>query len=250
MAIAAYEGPSEVSALHIREDMDAAYARAWRHVASPGTWLTGAERVAIAAETRAAKGCALCHEQKAALSPFAVEGEHAGLGELPDEVVEVIHRVRADPGRLTEAWFRQVMESGVADTSYVEIVSVTGTIMALDALARGLGIPTRALPKPLPGEPTRQRPAGAKTGLCWLPTMAPEDITEDDPNPYETNAALNIHRAFSLVPAEVLACFDYTEVFYLHDAAIRDFSREFRAIDHAQIELLSARVSALNQCFY
>ena len=234
MATAAYERPSEVSALLIREDMDDAYARAWRYVASPGTWLTGVERVTIAAEARAAKDCALCREQKAALSPFAVAGEHDGLGELPDEVVEVIHRVRADPGRLTEAWFRRVMDSGLADTSYVEIVSVTGTIMALDALARGLGIPARALPEPLPGEPTRRRTAGAKPGLCWLPTVAPEDIAQDDPNPYETNLALNIHRAFSLVPAEVLACFDYTEVFYLHDPEIRDFSREYRAIDHAR----------------
>ena len=230
--------------------MDAATARAWHYVASPGTWLTGAERVAIAVEARAAKDCALCREQKAALSTFAVEGRHDGLAALPEELVEVIHRVRSDPGRLTETWFRKVMDSGIPDTSYVEIVSVTGTIMALDALARGLGIPMRELPEPIAGEPTRLRPAGAKPGLCWLPTVAPEDVAENDPNPYETNLALNIHRAFSLVPAEVLACFDYTEAFYLSDPAIRDFSREYRAIDHAQIELLSARVSALNQCFY
>jgi AhpD family alkylhydroperoxidase len=31
---------------------------------------------------------------------------------------------------------------------------------------------------------------------------------------------------------------------------MRDFSREYRAISHAQIELLAARVSALNRCLY
>jgi AhpD family alkylhydroperoxidase len=31
---------------------------------------------------------------------------------------------------------------------------------------------------------------------------------------------------------------------------MRDFSQEFRAITHLQIELLAARVSALNQCTY
>jgi len=37
---------------------------------------------------------------------------------------------------------------------------------------------------------------------------------------------------------------------YLPGTAMRDFSREYRAISHAQIELLAARVSPLNRCFY
>jgi hypothetical protein len=60
----------------------------------------------------------------------------------------------------------------------------------------------RELPEPIAGEPTRRRPAGAKPGYCWLPTVAPEGVAENDPSPYETNLTLNIHRAFSLVPAE------------------------------------------------
>jgi hypothetical protein len=31
---------------------------------------------------------------------------------------------------------------------------------------------------------------------------------------------------------------------------MRDFSREYRAIGHTQIEPLAAWVSAMNQCFY
>src|SRR5262249_42163424 len=37
---------------------------------------------------------------------------------------------------------------------------------------------------------------------------------------------------------------------YLGALEMRDFGREFRAITHAQIELLAGRVSALNRCFY
>jgi len=37
---------------------------------------------------------------------------------------------------------------------------------------------------------------------------------------------------------------------YLPGAVMRDFSREHRAISHPQIELLAARVSALNRCLY
>jgi len=43
---------------------------------------------------------------------------------------------------------------------------------------------------------------------------------------------------------------DMFETMYLPAAAMRDFSREYRAISHAQIEFLAARVAALNQCVY
>ena len=72
---------------------------------------------------------------------------------------------------------------------------------------------------------------------------------------FETNPArqmppANIHKAMSLVPAEVESFFDLCEHQYLGALAMRDFAREFRAISHAQIELLAARVSAMNRCFY
>jgi hypothetical protein len=38
----------------IREDLAESYRRTWKHVATPGTWLTGAERIAVAEETRRA----------------------------------------------------------------------------------------------------------------------------------------------------------------------------------------------------
>jgi len=37
---------------------------------------------------------------------------------------------------------------------------------------------------------------------------------------------------------------------YLGGLAMRDFAREYRAISHAQIELVAARVSAINGCEY
>ena len=35
----------------IRSDLAQAYRKTWIHIASPGTWLTGVERVAVADET-------------------------------------------------------------------------------------------------------------------------------------------------------------------------------------------------------
>ena len=38
------------AALPVREDLPATHRRAWRRLAEPGTWWSGRERVAIAAE--------------------------------------------------------------------------------------------------------------------------------------------------------------------------------------------------------
>ncbi len=62
--------------------------------------------------------------------------------------------------------------------------------------------------------------------------------------------AVNIHRALSLVPEEVKGFFDLDTAQYLPDAALRDFATEYRDLTHAQIELLAARVSAINRCHY
>ncbi|MYF85779.1 MAG: hypothetical protein F4178_04635 [Rhodospirillaceae bacterium] len=113
-----------------------------------------------------------------------------------------------------------------------------------------MGLPRHALPAPAPGEPRRRRPAGAKDGLAWMPTVAPEDVTQAEAGMYDGLAAVNIHRALSLVPAEVVGFFDLDAEHYLPDAQLRDFGTEYRALTHAQIEFLAARVSAINQCVY
>jgi hypothetical protein len=59
-----------------------------------------------------------------------------------------------------------------------------------------------------------------------------------------------IRRAQSLVPEEAHAWFQLVETQYLPGKWMRDFANEYRAITHAQIELIAARVSVLNQCFY
>ena len=60
----------------------------------------------------------------------------------------------------------------------------------------------------------------------------------------------NIRRALSLAPEEAYAWFQLVETQYLLGKWMRDFANEYRAITHAQIELIAGRVSVLNQCFY
>jgi len=236
--------------LPIREPLARERERAWRRLAEPGTWWKGAERLAIAAESRLAHACALCRARKEALSPYTVEGAHETGGALPPAAVEAIHRLTTDAGRLTRKWLAGLLAEGLPEEQYVEIAHVVAVITALDTFDAALGLPRRALPAAVPGEPTRRRPAGATRDLAWVSTVAPEALEPGDVDPYKVHGVKNIHRALSLVPQEVLNFFDLDVELYLKDHEIRDFGRDHRALSHAQIELLAGRISALNGCYY
>src|SRR5262245_5544846 len=108
----------------VRGDIQAAHRTIFEFVRSPGPWWTGEQRVAIAAEARRADTCAFCRERKAALSPNAIAGEHDSAGVLPATVVDVVHRIRTDPGRLSRAWFESVTAGGLPELAYVDLVAV------------------------------------------------------------------------------------------------------------------------------
>lgn len=234
----------------IRQDLADAVERAWLHLSSPGTWWTGAQRLRMVAEARHALDCPVCRQRKATLSPYTVTGPHRSLGELSEVVVEVIHRIRTDAGRLTERWMLRCLAGGLTDAEYVEIVGVVATITALDTFAEAMGAPQRPLPEPRPGEPTRRRPTGAKKTIAWVPTLAPEDLALDDVDPFTQYGAVHIQRALSLVPNSVIGFFNLDIALYLPQDAIRDFDTEHRAVSHAQLELIAAKASSLNGCYY
>lgn len=241
--------------LPVREGLAREIETAWDRLSQPGTWWTGAERLAIAAEARQAETCDLCARREAALSPYTIEGAHDGLGVLPACAIEAIHRLSTDAGRITEQWLGALWAGDYGaptldESGYVEIVSIVAIVVALDTFDLALGRPRRALPGAMDGDPTRQWPSGAKKNLAWVSTLAPEDVSAQDPNPYPVHGEKNIHRALSLVPREVFNFFDLDVELYLQDHQVRDFANEHRAISHAQIELIAGRTSALNGCFY
>lgn len=234
----------------VRDDIRAAHESLWRHVSAPGTWWTGGERVAIAAAARDADPCRLCAERKAALSPSAVAGEHDGGSSLPAGVVEVIHRVRADPARLSRAWFDAVIASGLEVGAYVELIGVVTMVTGVDFLARALGIAPFPLPAPLPGTPTRYRPPAARDAGAWVPMIAPEDAGGAEADIYPAGTVVpNIIRALSLVPDEVRMLVELAATHYI---GLDDLPNPLahRTLDRMQMELVAARVSSFNECFY
>lgn len=239
---------------HVREDLRKSHALAWKQLQSPGSWWSGEQRLAIAAEARNAASCPFCRERKEQLSPNAISGEHLSLGDVPPGTMDVIHRVCTDPGRLSEDWFRQLMESGLGEGPFVELIGIISVVTGLDYFARGLGLPAFPLPSPLPGEASGIRPSGASPDSGWLPMIAPEDATGPEADLYGETGSIpdvvpNIVRALSIVPNEARLIQELMASHYLPLASLNDMSFE-RSLSRVQIELVASRVSSYNDCFY
>jgi hypothetical protein len=230
----------------IRSDLVEANRRAWAHVAAPGTWLTGAERVAVAEETRRARDCALCRDRKAALSPFSIDGEHDHAGMLPAPMLDEVHRITTDAARLGEAWYRSLLDQGLSAEAYVEALGVAVLVISVDRFQHALGFPAEPLPSPLAGEPSRVRPDDLVEGEAWVPMRSAKALAAEIGLP---GPAPFVLRALSLVPAELVAWRNLSRAQYLGEDQMTNFGK-VRAIGRSQIELVAGRVSALNECFY
>ena len=236
----------------VREEIVASQRRAWESLAAPGTWWMGAERIAIAREVRGARGCAFCAERKAALSPYAVHGAHATATDLAPAVVDAVHRVTTDPGRLTRRFADDAIAAGVFDAQLVEGIGIVCLVMLVDGFARAIGAESPALPEPLPGAPTRARPAEAIDEGYFVPTIpyavgARPELALFDPDAFVPN----VGRGLSLVPAAVRTARDLMAAHYMTYAQVAtDWEAPDRPIDRSQIELVAARTSAKNDCFY
>ena len=237
--------------LPVRDDLAQAHENAWQAIATPGTWLDGQRRIAVAAEIRHAFDCAHCARIKAALSPNGVAGTHDSLGALTGAEVELIHRTVNDPGRLSETWAQSVQAQGMSEGEYVEIVGIIAMVMMLDTCTSALGLPNRPLPTALAGEPTRYHPPGARKQAAWLPIVEPPDAVEADGPMYPSPKAGYIYRGLSSVPQSMRDYWALANCHYLPGQAIYRFDLPaMRAISRPQTEILAARVSALHQCVY
>ena len=123
--------------------------------------------------------------------------------------------------------------------------------MSIDTFARAIGAPLWPLPDAEPGEPTRLRPEEARVNGHWVPTIAPADAVGDLADLYGgSDFVPNIRTAVSLVPDELGPLAEYAAANYVDLDDLLDLHASPRAISRPAMELLAARVSALNECFY
>ena len=215
-----------------------AHGSALTTLARPGSFWTGAARLDMVATARAAAECSLCSERKSALSATAISGIHDGPDSLPPVLVDAIHRIRTDPGRLTRSWFDSVV-AVTGPAAYVEMVSVVNSAVIIDTLHRSLGLALAELPQPVAGEPTDEPTGEVVDEGAWLPiSKAPRDMADTG-----MPVVPNIFRAMGLVPQAVSLFFNTFRPHY----ALKDIQL---SISQAQAEFVASRVSAMNECFY
>ncbi len=188
----------------------------WQHLARPGTWWTGAERIAIAAEARlAAKGLPATGSHSFAATDAARTVATSAASIRPETIAAWIH-------------------GGLDPFSYVEIVGIVSIVTAFDVAAFGLGRAEEPLPQAVPGEPSHKIPAGAEVSDGWVPTVGPAWAPE----------------SLSAVTDERDAMTAAHGPLYMTMEQMGDLQIVRDGMTRPQLELVAARTSMLNDCFY
>ena len=132
----------------VRADFEHSHTRFWQRLSSAGAWFDSSQRIAIARTVREASECSLCQQRKESLSPRAVAGEHSHSFGLDPVIVEVVHSIVTDASRLTRSWYDEVLQSGLQDAQYIEIVGTVVSMVSIDSFAMALGCLLYTSPSP------------------------------------------------------------------------------------------------------
>ena len=213
----------------VREAIVDAHRASWEKIARAGSHWTGAQRVEIARQGRAAR--ALRGD-----APWLRKGLPDAEGRLSDAAVEAARTIGADAHKIDAAWAKQKI-AALGDAAYVELGAVVVTVTAIDAFGEALGRGHEPLPEPEEGEPDGVRLAEAVDAGAYVPMQ----------DPFQ---GPNVARALSLVPdANALFFANVMAMYSSHDGGFYDLAWN-GPLARPQAELLAARVSALNECFY
>lgn len=236
----------EDSDLPIRPALESAHQQTLDSFSRPGRWFDARERSAIVAAARAAR-------VEAGLAE-ATDIEPGGA-ELPQAARRVARQVAVSTNKLDRTFCDEAQRDGLSDGQYCETVGVVSRLANIDVFARGIGVPVRPLAAPHPGEPGRARPETARDEGAWIETVPGGRRGKQEAiDIYGTDTvegAPFIYRALSLVPEEAHGLVNLGRAQYVEIADFMDMNFTFDPeISRAQVELLAARVSAINECFY
>ncbi len=205
----------EDSPIPIRPEIPAVFTREWRRLAAAGSYWSGLQRIEIATAARQARA-----------------GSSTGAPSLPVAATEAASLLGATPAQASRSWVES-MAADLGSGPYVEIVGVVSRAAAIDTFHRAIGSSLPRLPEPITGDPTGIHDPAARSGAAWVPMVGGASIVA----------------ALSAVPSEAAAQEDMHGPLYLTYEQMQDF--EFvRGLSRSQMELVAARTSALNECFY
>ena len=168
-----------------------------------------------------------------------MKGDHDAGTDLSADLVEIVHRITTDSGRLTQSWYQGVIDAGVSPEMYVEVVGLVATSIIVDSFGAALGCEPVGPPAARTGEPSREPNPGVIDAGAWVPML---DV-EQEKTELEIPTAPNIFRAMGLVPGAIAHFFSVMRSQY----SLTEYEI---SLGRSQIELLASRVSSVNQCFY
>lgn len=211
-------------ALEMSDERVHGLRREWFRMGNAGTWFTGAERVALAQVAREALwGLGHSNESSNGLASTV----------LSPPAIKAAQIIAVDATALSESSIDRFESEGLSRYAYIEIVGIVARLIAVDTLTVGIGAGLEPLPVPKDGQPAELVPEGAKKRAAWVPMVG----------------AANPVTALSGVTAECDAQRDLHGVLYLSYEEMGDLEIE-KDLSRAQLELVAARTSLLNQCVF
>jgi hypothetical protein len=221
----------------VRADLADAHRLAWEHIASPGTWWSGAERVELASTALLAIADP---DPPPPWAPISSTDRLSSDLVAPAAAHDVMFRITRQAGTMTESVYRAAADA-LGELPYVELCAISSTVAAVAHFCRNIGAPVPPLPPPVEGDPTRTRPERlAQARYNWVPVADPPD---------EVAAVV---QAYTSVPDEQRNTWRMAAAQYMpaDEMVDPDWRRRPGGLSRAQMELVAARLTVARGCFY
>ena len=202
----------------------------WDNLGRPGGWWSGADRLAIARQIRRSAPRPLW-DRAPQLSDVGDQPD----GDLSAFVRALTERVTTQPSSIDHDTYLHIVERIGAD-AYAELAAIATQVVPIDHLHDALGLDREPLPDVVDGGPTGERPHGLVDGVAFLPTLPADGLP-------------HVAVSLSLAQADNARRMLLVRAMY-SGRSFGDMVWTHRALSRPQIELVAARTSALNECFY
>ncbi len=218
----------------VRQDLAEVNRQTAEHISAPGTWFTGAERLAIADVTLQAIG------EVDHLAPWVAPSSDRSrfAADLDDAALDAAYRIACHSSTLTESWYQDLLQRGLEPPAYVELVAVVVCTAALASFADGAGVARTPHPQAGDGVPSRLAPSLEASQINWVQVATPAD------------GVPAIEQSLSAVPLEWRNWERLHGALYIALADMGNLNWNRGTLTRPQMELIAARVSVQRECFY